>query len=317
MTTVTTAPPTARDGAPPRPTRASALRRWVRRGGASSVALALPAVLVFGLFSWWPMVRGVVMSVQRTNFVTAPTFVGLDNFTYVLSDPRLGTAVANTAWFAVLAILVGFPAPILLAVVVSTVTDRRRRWFTVVTYLPAMVPPVVAILLWKVFFDPSPQGVLNQVLGWFGLGPLLWLNSATTAMPSIVLEATWAGAGTATLVYLATLTSVRAELYEAATLDGAGVGRRLWHVTLPQMRGMLLVMMLLQLIGAAQVFAEPYLFTGGGPQNATLTVLLLVYSYAFVNADYGAATALSVLLAVSLAALSLAYYGATRRWSAS
>jgi multiple sugar transport system permease protein len=289
--------------------------RWRRRGGLSALALALPVLIVFGYFSWKPLVQGVVMAFQKWNFVSDPTWVGLSNFQYVLADPLLGVAVGNTLLFTVLALAFGFPLPLALAVAVSTLRDRTRRAASFLAYLPVIVPPVVAILLWKVFYDPSESGLFNSALGTVGLGPFPWLNSAASAMPSIVLEATWAGAGTATLIYLAAITSVRPELYEAAELDGAGIASRIWHVTLPQLRTVILIMLLLQVIGAAQVFAEPYLFTGGGPQNATLTVMLLLYRYAFTGGDYGAATALGVLLALVLAALSALYLVITRRWS--
>ena len=175
--------------------------------------------------------------------------------------------------------------------------------------------PVVAILLWRFAYDPAANGLFNSLLRPLGIGPLAWLNDAALAMPSIVVQATWAAAGTSVLVYLAALTAVRPELYEAAALDGASVWGRVWHVTLPQMRTMILVMLLLQLIGAAQVFTEPFLMTSGGPQNATLTVLLLMYRYAFGgSADYGAATALGLLLALTLALLSAVYLRLTRRW---
>lgn len=289
--------------------------RWRRRGGLSAVALAVPVLVVFGYFSWKPLLQGITMAFQRWNFVADPTWVGLANFQYVLADPLLLTAVGNTLLFTALAIVFGFPLPIALAVVVSTFRDRSRRIVSFLAYLPVIVPPVVAILLWKVFYDPSETGLFNSVLGLAGIGPLPWLNAAASAMPSIVLEATWAGAGTATLIYLAAITSVRPELYEAAELDGAGIGSRVWHVTLPQLRSVILIMLLLQLIGATQVFAEPYLFTGGGPQNSTVTVMLLLYRYAFTSGDYGAATALGVILALVLAALSAVYLLVTRRWN--
>jgi multiple sugar transport system permease protein len=137
-------------------------------------------------------------------------------------------------------------------------------------------------------------------------------------MPSLVLESTWANAGGTIIIYLAALTSVNAELYEAASVDGAGLWKKIWHVTLPQMRTVLLVTMILQIIGTAQVFLEPYLFTSGGPDNATMTVLLLIYNYAFGNslgASYGEAAALSLMLVAFLAVFSLIYLRATRAWS--
>ena len=108
------------------------------------------------------------------------------------------------------------------------------------------------------------------------------------------------------------------ELYDAAEVDGAGIWRKVWHVTLPQLRGVLFIMLILQIIATSQVFLEPYLFTGGGPNNATLTILLLIYRYAFQNSlggDYGEATALSLMLAIFLGLMSWAYFKLTERWS--
>ena len=138
-------------------------------------------------------------------------------------------------------------------------------------------------------------------------------------MPSLVLESTWANAGATVIIYLAALTAREpASCTRRPSVDGATLWQKVWHVTLPQLRGVLLVTMILQIIGTAQVFLEPYLFTSGGPANATLTVLLLIYDYAFGNSlggDYGMATALSLMLAVFLALFSLVYLRATRSWS--
>jgi len=287
---------------------------WRRHGSKqlAAVLFLLPTVLVFGLFSWWPIMRSVLLSFQHTNLVDPATFAGLDNFRTLLADPLLGTAVRNTLLFTGLALLIGFPLPILLATLMSEMR-RGAGLLRVLVYLPVAVPPVVAVLMWKMFYDPD-AGLFNRLLGLVGLGPYPWLQSTGTAMPSLVLEATWAGAGGAVLIYLAALSGVPTELYEAAELDGASVRRRLWHVTLPQLRAVILIMLLLQVIGTFQVFTEPFVLTDGGPEDSTVTVLLLIYRYAFVNGDYGTAAALSVCLAVVLALLSAIYLRLTRSW---
>lgn len=290
---------------------------WVRRGGLSNLLFLLPVLLIFGIFSWFPIVRAVIMSVQETNLVTAPEFVGLDNFRRVLADPLLWTALKNTGYFALLALVFGYPVPLVVAVLMSEVR-RFKGAFSALAYLPVVVPPVVAVLLWKFFFDGSPTGVFNTLLGYVGLGPLPWLQNASFAMPSLVLESTWANAGSTMIIYLAALASVPADLYDAAEVDGASIWRKIWHVTLPHLRGVLFITLILQVIGTAQVFLEPYLFTDGGPANATITVLLLIYRYAFTNSlggDYGAATALSLMLAAVLAVFSAVYFRLTRSWS--
>jgi multiple sugar transport system permease protein len=289
----------------------------LNRESLGTLAFLLPFLVVFGLFAWFPMLRAVVMSVQETNLVSEPTFVGLENFARVLADPQFGIAVRNTAWFSLLAFVFGFPIPIILAVLMSEVRSGRGL-FSALAYLPVVVPPVVSVLLWKVFFDASPRGLFNTVLSWVGLGPVTWLQSAATAMPSIVIEATWAAAGGTVIIYLAALLSVRPELYDAAEVDGASIWQKIRYITLPSLRNVLFVTLILQLIATSQLFTEPLLFTGGGPANSTLSVLLLIYRYAFQNSlggEYGMATALSLMLAAFLAVFTVGYYWLTRRWS--
>jgi len=307
-------PATAPTRVPPRGTPAT----WARRGGLTALVFGLPILLVFGIFSWWPIISAVVMSFQKTNMTDAAVWVGWDNFAAIFTDPLLPKVIRNTAWFALLALVFGYPVPLVGAVLMSELR-RRKGLYSVLAYLPVVVPPVVAVLLWKFFYDPRPQGVFNTILGWVGLGPYSWLNDQTMAMPSLVLEATWAAAGGTVIIYLAALLTVPPELYDAAEVDGASVWRKVWHVTMPHLRGVLLITLILQVIGTAQVFLEPFLFTNGGPNHATLTVMLWVYQLAFtsIGNHFGEATALSLLLAVFLAVLSLAYFHLTRSWSES
>lgn len=297
--------------------RLAALSPGRLRESLGTFLFLVPLLVIFGVFSWLPIMRSVIMSLQDTNLVAEPVFVGLDNFVRVWNDPLFWTALRNTLWFALLALVIGYPVPLVLAVLMSTVR-RRRGVYSALAYLPVVVPPVIAVLLWKHFFDASSTGVFNTILGWFGVAAQPWLQSGATAMPSLVLEATWANAGATVIIYLAALVAVPPELYDAAEVDGAGLVRKIWHVTMPQLRAILLVTLILQIIGTAQVFLEPFLFTGGGPANATMTVLLLIYKYAFQNSvggDYGSATALSLMLAVFLALFSAVYFRLTRSWS--
>ena len=204
---------------------------WVRGGGLSTLLFMLPLLLVFGAFSWYPIVRTAVMAFQHTNLVQAPTWVGLQNFGAVIHDPQTPIALKNTAYFALLALVFGYPIPLAAAVLMSEVRNRRGL-FSALAYLPVVIPPVVAVLLWKFFYDASSTGVFNTLLGWVRLGPYPWLQSPHWAMPSLVLESTWANAGGTVIIYLAALTGVNVELYEAASVDGAGVWRKVWHVTL-------------------------------------------------------------------------------------
>jgi multiple sugar transport system permease protein len=322
MTTTTMERPAPASAPPPPPRARRKLGRspltWLRGGGLTNLLFVLPMLIVFVFFSWSPIVQSVIMSLQKTNLIVSE-WVGVDNYVTVLTDPELGRAVVNTLYFAVLALVFGFPLPLLMAVLMSEVR-RGKGLYSALAYLPVVIPPVVAVLLWKFFYDASPNGVFNTVIGWVGIPPQPWLSSAAQAMPALVLEATWAAAGGSIIIYLAALLSVPPELYDAAEVDGAGIWRKVWHVTLPQLRGILFIMLILQVIATAQVFLEPFLFTGGGPAGATKTVLLYIYDKAFRNSlggDYGEATAVSVLLAIVLAVLSWLYFRLTNRWGTS
>ena len=297
--------------------RTAGLRRPLSTGGLSTLVLALPMLLTFSYFAWWPMLRAGVLSLQETNLVTDASWAGLDNFRRVLDDPLLWTAIKNTVWFTLLALVFGYPIPILLAIAMNEL-KRRKGLYSALAYLPVVVPPVAAILLWRVFYDAGKDGVFNTMLGWIGLGPYPWIQDQTWAMPSVVLLATWSAAGATVIIYLAAMRGIQTDLYEAAEVDGAGIVRKIWHVTLPQLRTVMFVTLILQLIGTFQVFTEPFLLTDGGPADSTVTILLLIYRYAFGaggGGDYGAATALSLMLAAFLALLSAIYFRVTRPWS--
>ena len=183
-------------------------------------------LVIFGAFSWYPIVRLVLMAFQHTNLVQPPTWVGFQNFSEVVHDPLFPIAVKNTAEFAGLALLFGYPVPLAVAVLISEVR-KRRGLYSALAYLPVVVPPVVAVLLWKFFYDGGPSGVFNTMLHWVGIGPQPWIQSESQAMPSLVLESTWANAGGTVIIYLAALTGVNAELYEAAAVDGAGLWKKI------------------------------------------------------------------------------------------
>ncbi|WP_405698083.1 carbohydrate ABC transporter permease [Streptomyces sp. NBC_01185] len=307
---------TGEDGSPsgpaPRtgkPARNARLRRAVRENLVAYLFLTA-GVLCFALFSWYPIVRGVLLGFQQVNFSEPARWVGLDNFRRLVDDPLFLTAWQNTGYFTLLALVFGFAAPFATAVILNELR-HGRSYLRMTVYLPVMLPPIVTMLLWRQFYDPGP-GLFNNVLEVFQLPAQQWLESENLAMVSLVLVSTWANMGTTTLIYLAALGGIPGELYEAAELDGASIRQRLWHVTIPQMRFILMITLLLQVIGTMQVFVEPFVLTGGGPDDATVTVLLLLYRYAFVYNDFGLASAMSTLLFVVLGLFSVVYLRLTR-----
>jgi multiple sugar transport system permease protein len=291
-------------------THTSARRRRKIGDNALAYAFLAAALVCFALFSWWPMLRGIMLSFQQDNLVTDPVWVGLDNYERVFDDPLFVTAWVNTFKFTGLALVFGYLVPFALAILLNELR-HFKGYFRLAVYLPVMLPPIVSVLLWQYFYDPG-AGLFNTVLSGLHLPTSAWTQDADTAMISLVLVSTWANMGSATIIYLAGLQNIPGELYEAAEIDGAGLWQRLRYVTFPQMRFLLLVMLLLQIIATMQVFIEPYQLTGTTTPS-TITVMILVYRYAFVvNQDFGLAAAMSVLLFVVLALFSAVYLRLTR-----
>lgn len=283
-------------------------KRALRRN-LTAHGFLIGAVLCFSFFSWYPMVREFVLAFQKTEDGRT-TWAGWSNLTTVFNDPAFWQAWQNTLYFTVLALLLGFVVPFLVAIVLNEFR-HAQGYLRLLVYLPVMLPPVASVLLFKYLYDPG-HGLLNEILGFLHLPEQQWLQDPDTSMLSVVIAATWMNMGGATLIYLATLQGIPGELYEAAELDGAGLLRKIWHVTVPQTR-LILSLMLMQIIATMQVFTEPFLLTNGaGPEGSTTTVVHLIYQYAFNFNNYGAAAALGLVLLVLLAGFSAAYVRLSR-----
>ncbi|MFL5628513.1 MAG: carbohydrate ABC transporter permease [Ktedonobacteraceae bacterium] len=286
------------------------VKRALRRNFSGYLFL-MPALLIFALFVWYPIVLGFVMSFQSIDMINPSTWVGWANYREVLSDPLFGIAWRNTVAFTGYALLFGYAVPIILALLINEM-HHGKGFFRLAFYLPVMLPPIVTVFLWRWIYNPD-SGLLNALLSLVHLPPGLWLETPGTALPALMVIATWSAAGSTMLIYLAALQGVSASFYEAAEIDGANIWRRLWHITLPGIRPIMLLMLILQIIGTMQVFTEPFTITDGGPQHATISILLLIYNYAFQNADFGGASALGVMLFLVLAVFALIYMRMTSR----
>jgi multiple sugar transport system permease protein len=268
------------------------------RNNLQAHGFLIGAVLCFLMFSWYPMVREFIMSFQeKKRGVTS--WVGLKNLDRVYHDPYFWTAWKNTAQFTLYALVIGFVVPFVVAIVLNELR-HAQAYLRILVYLPVMLPPVAGVLLFKYFYNPD-YGLFNHILKTFHLPTSQWLDSSHTAMISVVIAATWMNMGSATLIYLAALQNIPGELYEAADLDGAGLWSKIWHVTIPQTRLVLSMMLLLQIVATMQEFTNVYLLTGGnGPQNSTMTVVYMVYQYAFSYNNFGSAAALGLFLLLVL-----------------
>jgi len=265
----------------------------------------LPALLLFGAFAWYPILKAVEMSFQKVSLGGESVWIGLDNYTLMLKDPAFGVAWRNSLQFAAWSILLGFLLPVGLAILVREMR-QARGFFRIVYFLPTVVPGAIAVIIWRFIYDPD-AGLLNEVLMQLGVARQFWLSDAALVKPSIVVMMTWAAFGSTALIYLSTLQEIPTELYEAAELDGANPWQRIRHVTVPHLLPVMSILFILQVMAVVQVFTEPFLLTNGGPGRETLTPTLHIYNRAFIRIDLGYAAAWSVVLIVVLLIFSIIY----------
>ena len=286
-------------GHPRRPGRRSGLRE-----GRAAWILALPFCVLFLAFTAWPVIQSLFMSITDTRSRDLRTpfdvdIIGLDNYTKALSDPIFRKAAANTAYF----VLVGMPLTLVVALAAALALDkgitRLRGLFRLGFYTPVITSIVAVAVVWR-FLLQDPGGLINTVLGWFGIDGPNWLGDPNWSMPGLIMMAAWRNFGTAMIIFLAGLQAVPAELHEAAAIDGANAWKRFRHVTLPLLRPTLLFVMVTTAIGYLQVFEEPFVMTKGGPLNSTITVSYNTYQQ-FGFGNYGLASAMSYLIFVVIA----------------
>ncbi|MEW1632825.1 sugar ABC transporter permease [Streptomyces sp. NPDC093801] len=291
MTAVDTA---ARAAAPP--------RRRARRRPAPYL-FVLPALLLFAVFRLYPIASSFVLSLHRTAGGTR-TFAGTDNYERLLHDPLFWTALKNTAVLLAVQVPVMLALATGLAVALDSRLLRGRSVFRLGFFLPMVTGLVAYGIVFSVLLNKD-YGLVNWLLGLLGAGPVPWLTHPLWAQVSLGIALTWHYTGYNAVILLARLQSVPAELYDAAAVDGAAGWRTFLHVTLPGLRPVLLLTAVLSTVGTLQLFDEPYVLTGGGPDNATLTIGVYLYQNAFKYFDFGYASAVAYALAVLIAALGL------------
>ncbi|HEY3010798.1 MAG TPA: sugar ABC transporter permease [Micromonosporaceae bacterium] len=265
------------------------------------------AVVCFAVFAWYPMIRGVIMSFQRTRRGVT-TWVGWDNYERIVHDPSFWTAWKNTAYFTVLALIFGYAMPFFVAILLNEFR-HATGYLRALVYLPVMLPPASALFLFKYYaYDPSDAGLFNAILKAVHLPTSQWMQSPRMTMPAMVLASTWMNMGGAVLIYLAALQNIPGDLYEAAELDGAGIWGRIRHVTIPQTKLILSLMAMLQIVATMQLFIEPLILANGaGSQDSATSVAYLIYQHGFFQNDLNGAAALGVIMLIVLGGFSAVY----------
>lgn len=296
------------------PSREARPRTGLREGRAAWV-LALPFVLLFLVFTVWPVLQSLFMSVTDTRAQDLRTplavdFVGLENYARALTDENFLRAARNTAYFVV----VGVPLTLTLALAAAVALDRGitrfRSAFRLGFYTPVVTSIVAVAVVWQ-FLLQREFGLINTALGWVGITGPNWLGDPDWSMPALIMMAAWRNFGTGMIIFLAGLQAVPWALHEAAAIDGANAWQRFRHITLPLMKPTILFVSVTTMIGYLQFFEEPFVMTNGGPLDSTVSMSLYTYRQ-FGFGNYAYAASLSYLIFVVVALVTALQFRALR-----
>lgn len=276
-----------------------------------------PFVILFLVFTLYPLIKSVLLSFYITNGPKSQVFVGLDNFRFLWSDPAFHKAVSNTTFYAVCSVFLQLPLSLGLALLLNNQLVKGRDFFRFSFFSPHLVGQVFVAVLFSVIFVPK-FGLLNRVLhALFGTAiDTKWLGSPELVMPALVLTSLWMYVGFNMIYFLAALQSVDKELYEAAQVDGAGRIKQFLHVTVPGIRSVAVFVTVLSTIGSFQLFELPYVMLNNtaGPDNAGLTVVMYLFQNGFVAGDLGYASAIGWTLTMGVLVISLIQMRLTGTW---
>lgn len=266
----------------------------------------IPTLILFAFFVWIPLMQSVHLSFFSAQGMRTVEFVGLKNYVDVFQHPDFWPALRNTVYYTIWSFIIGFIVPIIMAILINEMVHAKGL-FRIGTYFPNIVPGLATVLMWGFILRPGETGVLNIILGHLGFEPNVWLSNPKLTIPLIVITMTWKGAGATALIYLAAVQGINQELYEAAIIDGASIWKRIVHVTLPNLRNLIRTLVILQVIAVFQILYEPLVMTNGGPNNSSISLMQLVFKYAFEKFDYPKAAAVSVIISLFLITLTIIY----------
>ena len=283
---------------------------YLQRRARFSYFLILPAVIVIALLDVYPIIEGVIVSLQNQNQMRAnpEAFVGLKHYSRALFDEQIfWYSLGRSLVWTVFAVAGGYVVALALALLLN-MEIWGRGIFRALFLIPWVIPDVCTALLWKWLYGDE-FGVINFLLVKSGIvsKPVLWLSDPNLAMPAVIFVQIWKLYPVMFIVLLAALQNVPKELHEAATIDGANVRQRFVYITMPFLKKTSVIITLLGCIWTFQAFDIIYLLTGGGPANATKTLPTLIYDKAFWGLEMGYAAAIAMLMLAGLLVFSIAY----------
>jgi multiple sugar transport system permease protein len=272
-----------------------------------------PCIIGLFLFNFGPMLFSLAMSFTEWDVITAPRFIGFENYIQMWKEPIAGHSLRVTLYYTFLSVPLITVITFLLAVLLNTGVKGISAYRTIF-YIPSIVPAVASAAIWMFIFDPM-FGLLNSVLRAFSLPPQSFIYSEEGVIPCLAIMSVWA-AGNTVVIYLAGLQGISRELYEAADLDGVNVFQRFFRITVPLMTPIIFFNTIMAIINAMQTFTQVYIITNGqgGPNNASLVYTMLLYRTAFKFQHMGYASAMSWILFLVIAVLTVIVFRSSDKW---
>lgn len=285
---------------------------WKKWGEPQAYLYVLPALVPYVVFWLAPMAYIVYLSFTDWDFMNpVKEWVGLENFRYLLIDPAFARALRTTLLFALGNVIPTLAIGLLLALLMHR-KMAGSSVFRAFIFSPWVTPTVAVSIVWSWIYEPR-VGLFNTVLKWFGLPGLEWTYSPDTALLAVLIVTIWQGVGWTMVFYLVALQNIPESLNEAAMIEGAGRWQRFRNVTLPLISPTTFLLFMITTIGAIQAYDQINVLTQGGPSGSTTTLLYLYYDAAFQRYNVGEASAVSIVLVLLLASISLISFYVSRR----
>lgn len=273
-------------------------KKRVKKDLITGLGFCLPFFLLYTVFTIWPVIQGVYVSMHKWSLMGKLSYVGIDNYAKLLTDQKFTEALVNTVVFVLLSV----PALVLMALVLALLANRPvkiKRGLRMIYYLPSVISVSVASFIAKYMFAPY-TGFVNGVLHWLGvLAPgqeIQWLNSTGYAWAMLIMTTVWWTVGFSMLLYLSALQDISPQIYEAAQIDGATKRQQLFSIVLPLLKPTTYLIVLLQVIASFKVFGQIYMITGGGPAGSTRPMIQYIFETGFKKNNLGYAAAMSYVL---------------------
>lgn len=273
----------------------------------------LPSFVLLVIFHLIPIWMTFRYSLSSYNVIQAPIYIGAENYRKLWKDPFVISSLWNTGIYTLIVV----PMQTILSMLIAYLLSRKfnNKWGNFVRsamFIPVITSMILTSAVWRLLLSGNAEGVVNSVIGFFGIAPVNWLGKSWPALIAVCIIAVWKNTGYFLVIFYAGMMDIPVSLYEAATVDGAGGISQFFYITLPSLKPVVYLVVTLGTIWSFQVFDLVYTLTGGGPGRATTTLVLSIYNSAFKDYKMGYASAISVILLFIVLSVSLLQKAAFR-----